>query len=168
MKIIKFVLLTWLFWMVISLWNFRFLLGVAFPPLIFLLPSFYLKYLDFLIVPIVVGIVGMGFAIRAVFERLTDDGAVFQSVVLINLGFLAPSLRLQKFKSVCSLPPHCLPPRWSVSAADPFLLRSQSPAGHFSPMYTQSMSKAATCFCGAIAISRSLPRRRPRTGTSTG
>lgn len=90
MKIIKFVLLTWLFWMVISLWNFRFLLGVAFPPLIFLLPSFYLKYFDFLIVPIVVGIVGMGFAIRAVFERLTDDDAVFQSVVLINLGFLAP------------------------------------------------------------------------------
>lgn len=46
----------WFFWAAASLWNFQFLGGFAFPPLLFLLPGYYFKYWGFVWLPFLAGL----------------------------------------------------------------------------------------------------------------
>ena len=65
-KILGIFALTWCFWFVVSLWNFELLAGLAIPILI----GYYLRFAEFLALPVIVGGALTWLALQALRRRV--------------------------------------------------------------------------------------------------
>ena len=81
------LLVSWVFWTVVSFYNFSFLSGLIIPIIWPFLGNSYLQFLPFALLPLVGALVAM--VIAMVGLRLVKARPLLGAVVLVNLAFLA-------------------------------------------------------------------------------